>query len=311
MLSKLLFGSIVLFIFVPSLWAGEARSVAEGNRLFEAGDYDAALSKYLEAGEMNPNSAIISFNEGAAYYKKGEFEKAVEAFSKATMSSDPILEAAANYNIGNSTYKLGTLKENTDLEEALNRYQDALAYYKRALELDSDYKKAKYNHEYLEKKIKKLLDQLKQQQQQQDQQQQQQQKQGQEEQEQQQKNQQQQQRSEEKPSQEEKETQQQKQQTGRETEPQEQEEQKERSAQKQQEEKKQQEAEETQAGEGSEQPSQEQKDSQAEGEETEQYEMSEEEARMILEGYRQNKESQKLLNVAPNDSGYRQVGKDW
>ncbi len=133
-------------------------TVKEGNRLFNDENYDEALKNYNEAKVSLPDSPIISFNMGSAYYKKEEFQKAEEAFTRALTTEDPKLEAQATYNIGNSKYKQGKLKENTNLSEAIAYYRASLDYYKRAVDIDKGHRKARYNHELVEKQLKILLD---------------------------------------------------------------------------------------------------------------------------------------------------------
>jgi tetratricopeptide (TPR) repeat protein len=94
-------------------------------------------------------------------YKKGDYQNAIDAFTRALVTDDEELEANANYNIANSKYRLGNLRVNTDLAGAVNHYREALDYYKRAIEIDQDDSDAKYNHELVEKKLKVLLDRLK------------------------------------------------------------------------------------------------------------------------------------------------------
>ncbi len=153
------------FLFASLAFAGNsAKIVSSANRLYNAGKYDEALKSYNEALISNPDSYAINYNMGTACFKKGEYEKAISSFEKALISSDKSLESKANYNIGNSKYKLGKLKENTDLSNTVKLLRESLDYYKRAIELDSNDKDAKLNHELVEKELKILLDKLKQQQ---------------------------------------------------------------------------------------------------------------------------------------------------
>ncbi len=138
-------------------------SVKEGNSLYHQGKFDEALKYYNEAKVDMPNSDIVNFNIGAALYQKGDYEKAIEAFTKTLLSDNPEIEEKAAYNIGNSKYRLGRLKMNTDLASTVNLYREALDYYKRAIELNQNNTNAKYNHEFVEKELKALLDKLKQQ----------------------------------------------------------------------------------------------------------------------------------------------------
>lgn len=156
---------ILYSLFVSLAFAEDSAKIVSGaNRLYSAGKYDEALKSYNEALLGNPDSSAINYNMGTAYFKKGEYESAISAFEKALISSDKALESKANYNIGNSKYKLGKLKENTDLSNTVKLLRESLDYYKRAIELDANDKDAKLNHEIVEKELKILLNKLKQQQ---------------------------------------------------------------------------------------------------------------------------------------------------
>ena len=148
---------LFLFIFlvtVPSLsFAAKGnREAKEGNQLYKEEKFQEALEKYDQAYSLAPNSDIINFNRAAALYKTSQFQEAVESFTNVLVTDDPKLEAKANYNIGNSRYKEGELKEKVDLNEAVNLYTEALNYYKRAIELsekDVDAKYCRFYSKYL------------------------------------------------------------------------------------------------------------------------------------------------------------------
>lgn len=150
-------------IFPPALFASTAKIVREGNRLYEEGKYDEAVNKYNSAKAEAPDNAsgIINFNLGAALYKQGRYAEAVDAFTNALSEADKKLEAKAVYNTANSKYRLGSSLANTDMESAAALYRESLDYYKRAIELDEENKDAKYNLDFVEKKLKALLDKMK------------------------------------------------------------------------------------------------------------------------------------------------------
>jgi len=139
-------------------------SVKDGNKLYHQGKYDEALKHYNEAALNKPDSDVVNFDIGTALYQKQDYEKAIDAFNKALLSDNHEIEEKAAYNIGNCKYRMGTLKINTDLASAVSLYREALDYYKRSIELNQKNADAKYNHEFVEKKLKVLLDKLKQQQ---------------------------------------------------------------------------------------------------------------------------------------------------
>ncbi|MFA4993218.1 MAG: tetratricopeptide repeat protein [Candidatus Omnitrophota bacterium] len=138
--------------------------VKKANNLYREKKYDEAAKLYNEAQIKSPDSAQISYNIGTTQYKKGDYLLAVGSFEKATASKDKLLESKANFNIANSKYKLGKLKENTELKETVNLLRQSLDYYKRVIELNSRDEDAKINHELVEKELKALLDKLKQEQ---------------------------------------------------------------------------------------------------------------------------------------------------
>lgn len=138
-----------------------AHAVSQGNKLYKENKFDEALKSYSEAIKLKPDSAIVNFNRGAAYFKKGDFDTAISNFEKALLSEDKLLESQANYDIGNSKYKLGKLKENTDPAFCAKSFRQALDYYKRALDLNPRDEDAKFNHELVEKELKVILDKLK------------------------------------------------------------------------------------------------------------------------------------------------------
>jgi len=139
------------------------KNVKEANRLYQKGKLDEALQKYNDASVSLPDSDIVNFNMGAALYKKEDYQKAIDSFTKALTSEDKKIEADALYNLGNCKYKLGKLKENTDLSTTVALLRGSLDYYKRAVEIDQKNNDARFNHEFVERELKVLLDKLKQQ----------------------------------------------------------------------------------------------------------------------------------------------------
>jgi Ca-activated chloride channel family protein len=152
---------ICLLTFSSTALASPAKAVSEGNKLYHQKKYDDAIKKYDEAKAESPDSDIVNFNLGTALYKKGSYQEAVDAFTKAAETKDKKLEAKTIYNIANSKYKLGSLKDNTDPNSAAGLYRESLDYYNRTLELDKNDNDARYNHDFVERKLKALLEKLK------------------------------------------------------------------------------------------------------------------------------------------------------
>lgn len=141
---------IIIFTVLSNFGFGPAvvSKVKQANKLYEKENYDEALKKYTDAQIDKPESPELFFNIADILYKQRKYNDAEQMFSKAISQSDTPLGAKIYYNIGNCKYKQGQLRESLD-------------YYKKALELDPKDEDAKYNIEFVEKKIKEMLSQAK------------------------------------------------------------------------------------------------------------------------------------------------------
>lgn len=156
--------SMLFLLPAPCYAASASKSIEQGNRLYHESKLDETLQKYNEAGVAMADSDIINFNMGVALYKKEDYRKAQDYFTKALTSDNKQIEADALYNLGNCKYKLGKLKESADLSATMGLLRESLDYYKRAVEIDQKNIDARFNHEFVERELKVLLDKLKQQQ---------------------------------------------------------------------------------------------------------------------------------------------------
>ena len=136
-----------------------AEKVKEGNKLFNEEKYEEALTKYTDAELFEPESPEVYFNIADTLYRQNKYNEAEQMFPKAIPNADNDLEAKIYYNIGNCKYRQGQLRESID-------------YYKKDLELNPDDEDAKYNIEFVERKIKEMLNKQKERKEQQQQQQQ-------------------------------------------------------------------------------------------------------------------------------------------
>jgi Ca-activated chloride channel family protein len=140
--------------------------VSKGNRQYGRKDYAGALDLYDRASVKAPESAIIAFNRGDAFYRKGDLEKAREQFQQAASKTKSLpFESKAWYNLGNCAFTEGGRQEDSDLQKALESYEESVKLYGTALQKDPDNKQAAENLEIARLKIKDLLDKIKKQQQ--------------------------------------------------------------------------------------------------------------------------------------------------
>ena len=125
-----------------------AEKVERANENFEKGKVDEALKGYTDAQLSSPDSPKLQHNIGAVHYRKGAFEDAVKAFEGALLNEDKKEKAASYYNLGNTYYRQGAQKG--DMEQ----FKKAIEKYKKALELNPDDVDAKYNIEFIQRKLK-------------------------------------------------------------------------------------------------------------------------------------------------------------
>ncbi len=142
---------LILLLLSASPWAfaQKGRSeVEEGNRRFQAGDYERARKSYREALEQAPGSSVATFNLGGSEYKLDEFSGAEKSFLQAIESGNSELLAEAQYNLANALFKQG-------------RIEESIEGYKQALRLNPQDPAAKHNLEFA---LKQQQDEQKQQQ---------------------------------------------------------------------------------------------------------------------------------------------------
>ena len=132
----------------------------KGEKDKAAESLEEALRFYRDAEIEKPESPELSYNLGNVMHQQEKYQDALERYYRALGSEEIEHQAFSYYNLGNTFYRSG-------------KYPEAIQAYQKCLELTPDDEDAKYNLEFVRKKMKEMLD--KEQQRQQNQQQQQQQ----------------------------------------------------------------------------------------------------------------------------------------
>jgi len=124
--------SFIPFLFISSALLGQDN----GMNHYENQEFEAAQQYYESVLMERGNNPEAHFGRGASSFQRGDLETAKQSFEQSLKSEDASLQAKAMYNLGNTFY------QNQKTEEAL-------AFYRKSLELDPTDKEAKYNYEYL------------------------------------------------------------------------------------------------------------------------------------------------------------------
>ena len=131
---------------------------------YQKGDYSAAEKQYAQAAEKQPDAPPLQFNLGASAYKSGQYDTALPAFQKALDTDQVPVQEQAYYNIGNTQYRLGQKTEKSSPQDTIKTWQSAVQSYDAALKLKPDDADAKFNRDFVQKKLDELQKQQKQQQ---------------------------------------------------------------------------------------------------------------------------------------------------
>ena len=108
----------------------------KGINYYQNREFEEARNYYESLIRERGNNPQAQFGRGSSSYQQGDMETAEKAFEQSLKSPDLDLRSKALYNLGNTFYQ----NKKTD---------EALAYYRKALELDPNDTEAKYNYEFL------------------------------------------------------------------------------------------------------------------------------------------------------------------
>lgn len=132
------------------------KAYKEGVNLLQKGDkskaadsWEEALKYYRDAEIEKPESNELSYNLGNVMYQQEKYQAALDKYYKCLSADDIKHRAWANYDLGNTLYRSG-------------KYPEAIQAYQKCLELTPEDEDAKYNLEFIRKKMKEMMDKEKQ-----------------------------------------------------------------------------------------------------------------------------------------------------
>lgn len=137
------------------LWGASASaSPRTGLREYQLGRFDRALQEFERALRKRPDDPRLHFNAGAAAYRDGRFDVAAEHFARASTAPDLKLQEDAYYNLGNALYRRGEAA--AELQQRQQNWETALRQYEHALRLNTNNADARFNHEFVRRRLEEL-----------------------------------------------------------------------------------------------------------------------------------------------------------
>lgn len=147
-------------VLLAMFWTlGVDASPAKAFKSYGAGKFKDAEHEYQRLLEKKPDDARLHYNAGAAAYQASEFEEAAKHFSDSLTSPDLDVQERSYYNLGDSLYRLGDAQ--TDANKKSQAWEQAIKHFEGALKLNPQDGDAKYNMEFVKKKLEELKKQQK------------------------------------------------------------------------------------------------------------------------------------------------------
>ncbi len=107
-----------------------------GLEYYQNKEYEEAKNYYEKIIIKKSENVEAHFGSGVSSYQKGDWEVAKKSFQESLKSDDSNLRSKAFYNLGNTLYKN-------------NKAEEAISFYRKALELNPNDTEARFNYEYL------------------------------------------------------------------------------------------------------------------------------------------------------------------
>ena len=143
----------LLFMFARPAFG----TAATGLNLYRDGKYNDAYKNFQEDLQLHPDSSQkekIEFDSGAAAFKMGDYNKALQSFSDALLSPDKKIQESSHFNLGRTLEDRADLAQSND--KALKDLADSASHYESTLQLNPKNEAAKANLEEVRKKIERL-----------------------------------------------------------------------------------------------------------------------------------------------------------
>ena len=168
-------GFLAGWVLMPS--PARAGAAEDAWQAYNDENYTDAVDLYGEALEKTRSEekrARLEFGRGAAAYRAGDLDTALDSYARSLLSADDSLREKSHYNLGNTLFRRGEKrlqpteagKEGAAVppgtEQVLADWNSSAQHYEDALALNPSNESARRNAEIVRKRIEQLEEQQKQ-----------------------------------------------------------------------------------------------------------------------------------------------------
>jgi len=131
-------------------------SITSAQKAYAAGHFEDAAKDFEAESARDPKDARLAFNAGDAAYRAGHYDASAAAFKRAVGSADPHLQQRVLYNEGDVLYRLGESKKPEERAETIAQWKSAVEAYDGALALDAKDADARFNRDFVKRRLAEL-----------------------------------------------------------------------------------------------------------------------------------------------------------
>lgn len=111
---------------------------------------------FVLASASGARADVAAYNGGTKAYQTGEFEQAAEQLKSSLKTPDLSLQQKSYYNLGNSLFRIGQGTVQEDAKKTMETWKQAVKAYDDSLALNPDDADAKFNRDFVQRKLDEL-----------------------------------------------------------------------------------------------------------------------------------------------------------
>ncbi len=152
-----IFFILILSVFLCSEAYGDVASgVNNANKLYREGKYKEAQIDYLDLLNQKKENDIINYNLANALYQNEQFGESVTKYRKALLTDNSALRDKVRYNLANALFYHGLAIEKQDIDQAIESLTKTLAHYDELRISNQDDEKVAFNYPIVERELERM-----------------------------------------------------------------------------------------------------------------------------------------------------------